>query len=275
MTTPRARSPRLVGRLSLATELGDLLGDTRIRLLEAIGRHGSIARAAKAVPMSYRAAWDALDAMNNLTAQPLVESSIGGRDGGGTRLTAHGRRLVALYRAVEHEYQEALDRLGAQLDLVSDGDEHAFRALLSRMSLHTSARNRFAGTLVQLSTDQVGAHATVRLGADTQVTALLTRESAEAFALKPGAEVQALVKATAVMLGTGRGLRTSAANQLWGEVSRIREGPLEADVTLRLPGDLRLAALITRAELEQLDLRPGREACAVFQASSVILASCA
>lgn len=254
--------------------MGGLLDDKRIRLLEAIGRHGSIARAARAVPMSYKSARETLDALNSLTAEPLVASSVGGRDGGGTRLTAQGARLVALYWAVSQEYQQTLERVAGELDQAGDGDAQAFRALFKRMSLRTSARNRFAGTLVQLSTDQVGARATVRLDAATQVTAQLTRESAEALALKPGAEVHALVKAAAVMLGTGRGLRTSAANQLWGEVSRINEGALDADVTLRLPGGLSLAAVITRAGLRHLGLRQGIEACAVFQASSVLLAHC-
>jgi molybdate transport system regulatory protein len=51
--------PRLRGKLEVDTELGTFLGDTRIRLLEAIAKHGSISQAAKAVPLSYKAAWDA------------------------------------------------------------------------------------------------------------------------------------------------------------------------------------------------------------------------
>jgi molybdate transport system regulatory protein len=275
MTLGFNETPRLLGRLSVATELGDLLGDTRIRLLEAIGRHGSIVKAARAVPMSYKAAWDALDAMNNLTAKPLVESFVGGRRGGGTRLTEHGRRLVALFRAVEHEYQGALDRLAGQMDVVDGADEQAFRDLLRRMALRTSARNRFVGTLSQLTTDGISAEATLRLDDRTQIVAMLTRESADALGLRPGAEAQALVKATAVMLGTGAGLRTSAANQLWGGIERVHEGTVDAEVLLRLPGGLSLAAVITRASLERLGLAPGRHACAVFQASSVILVGCA
>ena len=63
---------RLRGTLGVDTEFGSFLGDTRIRLLEAIDKHGSITQAAKAVPLSYKAAWDAIDAMNNLADQPLV-----------------------------------------------------------------------------------------------------------------------------------------------------------------------------------------------------------
>src|SRR3954463_4219294 len=94
---------RLVGKLAVDTPAGNFLGDTRIRLLERIAEHGSISQAAKAVPLSYKAAWDALDAMNNLSEQPLVVR-IGGQRGGGTQLTDYGRRVVALYRAMETEY---------------------------------------------------------------------------------------------------------------------------------------------------------------------------
>ena len=94
-----AAPPHWLGRLNLATPAGELSGERRIRLLEAIDEHGSITRAAKAVPLSYKAAWDALDALNNLAERPLVERSAGGRRGGGTRLTDARRELVALYRA--------------------------------------------------------------------------------------------------------------------------------------------------------------------------------
>lgn len=36
---------------------------------------------------------------------------MGGHHGGGTHLTEYGRRLIALYRAVEQEHQVAVDRL--------------------------------------------------------------------------------------------------------------------------------------------------------------------
>jgi molybdate transport system regulatory protein len=81
MTTRRPVQHKLVGKLTVDTEFGTFLGDTRIRLLEAIDRYGSISQAAKAVPLSYKAAWDAVDAMNNLAEAPLVERSVGGKHG--------------------------------------------------------------------------------------------------------------------------------------------------------------------------------------------------
>ena len=65
-------------------------GPGRIALLARIAECGSITQAAKAIKMSYKAAWDAIDSMNNLAGEPLVERVAGGKGGGGTRLTPRG-----------------------------------------------------------------------------------------------------------------------------------------------------------------------------------------
>jgi molybdenum-dependent DNA-binding transcriptional regulator ModE len=57
---------RLEARLEIETEAGAVLGGARIRLLEAVDKFGSISKAAQRIPMSYKAAWDALDDLNNL-----------------------------------------------------------------------------------------------------------------------------------------------------------------------------------------------------------------
>jgi len=141
---------RLRGKLEVDTEFGAFLGDTRISLLEAIERHGSISQAAKTVPLSYKAAWDAVDAMNNLADQALVLCSTGGKNGGGTQLTDYDRKVVALYRALEAEYQAALDRLSASMNDGQASDFQQFRQLLKRMSMKTSACNQFVGHIVGL-----------------------------------------------------------------------------------------------------------------------------
>ncbi len=50
----------------------------RIALLQHIAEQGSITRAAKSAGLSYKAAWDAIDELNNLAQKPLVERSVGG-----------------------------------------------------------------------------------------------------------------------------------------------------------------------------------------------------
>ena len=55
-----------------------IAGRDRIRLLEAVGREGSISAAARAIGLSYKAAWDAIDGLNTLFGRPLVEARSGG-----------------------------------------------------------------------------------------------------------------------------------------------------------------------------------------------------
>ncbi|WP_428026056.1 winged helix-turn-helix domain-containing protein, partial [Arcobacter sp.] len=71
---------------NLTLELLDkpFLLEKRIDLLFAIKKCGSISKAAKEVPMSYKKAWEAVDAMNNLSPTPIVDRETGGKGGGGT-----------------------------------------------------------------------------------------------------------------------------------------------------------------------------------------------
>lgn len=262
---------RLRGKLEVDTDLGSFLGDTRIRLLEAITVHGSISRAAKAVPLSYKAAWDAIDAMNNLADQPLVTRSAGGKHGGGTTLTDYGRKVIALYRALEAEYQAALERLAASMNDDSASDFKQFQQLLKRISMKTSARNQFAGTIVALRDGDVDFEVRLRIDADNELVAVITRDSAINLGLAIGMEVHALVKSSSVLLLTDRNVRTTARNHMWGEITRIHDGPVNCEVTLAMPGGKSICAVVTHDSAETLGLAVGGQACAVFKASAVIL----
>lgn len=251
-----------------------------MRLLEAIAEHGSITRAAAAVPLSYKAAWDALEAMNNVSPSPLVERSTGGRQGGGTRLTDAGRELVAMYRAVEREQQVSLDRLGGlspgkqrtvrRTSAPNAPDVQAMQALLRRMAVRTSARNQFVGTVTRLRAGKVGVEVNLELDAQTSIVAGVTRDSANALDLRPGGAVMAIVKASSVLIAVGD-VQTSARNHLIGSVSRVVKSPISAEVTLALPCDRSVTASITRDSLERLGLARGVKASALFKASGVIL----
>lgn len=67
------------GRFWINKSEHNFLGQGRMELLMHIDKEGSITKAAKSMQMSYKAAWDAVDAMNNLSEFPLVESSKGGK----------------------------------------------------------------------------------------------------------------------------------------------------------------------------------------------------
>ena len=72
-------------RLTVRVDFGAdrALGPGKIRLLEAIGKTGSISRAGRALGMSYRRAWLLVDDMNRSFRAPVVATQPGGVQGGG------------------------------------------------------------------------------------------------------------------------------------------------------------------------------------------------
>lgn len=267
-------APKFLARMSLESDLGATLSDTRIRLLEAIDVHGSINRAAKAVPLSYKAAWDAIDTLNNLAPEPLVLRTSAGRQGGGTQLTDYGRKLVAMYRALEAQYQAALDTVSAQLAQSGDFDAQAFKHTIERMSMKCSARNQFYGSVFALRECSAADYqVALRLNDGSEINATITRASAENLGLHMGAEVLAMVKAPAVAIGTNADSPREGENLLWGHVSHIEEGPLNHEVTLELASGRTITAAVSRAQCQAMHLVVGSHACASFAASSVLLAT--
>jgi molybdopterin-binding protein len=67
-------------------------------------------------------------------------------------------------------------------------------------------------------------------------------------------------------------MKLSARNVLKGKVVKVVRGAVNAEVTLELPGGLRLTSIITLGSVDSLELREGKEAYAVIKASSVMLA---
>ena len=88
------------------------VGEARIGLLEAIAARGSISAAAKDVGLSYKGAWDAVQALNNLSDRPLILAQPGGSGGGAARVTPAGEMLIAAFRRIEAELGQLAGRLG-------------------------------------------------------------------------------------------------------------------------------------------------------------------
>lgn len=258
----------LEGTLQLLVGGERLGGAGRMALLQAIAAQGSITQAAKAVGLSYKAAWDAVDQMNTLAGAPLVERSAGGRGGGSTRLTERGRQLVARFARLEALHQRFVRQLSAEAtDLGQDID------LLRMINMRTSARNQFLGEVSSYKAGAVNDEVELRLAGGARIVAIITRESTEQLGLKLGAGAFALVKASSVLLATGLepGLRLSARNQLPGTVLSVTPGAVNAEVLLDIGGGQSVAATVTQASVAALGLAPGRPALALFKASSVIV----
>ena len=90
-------------RLTVRVDFGSdrALGPGKIKLLETIGKTGSITQAGRALGMSYRRAWLLVDDLNHSFREAVVIKKPGGVQGGGATLTKFGRELIAKYRAIE------------------------------------------------------------------------------------------------------------------------------------------------------------------------------
>jgi molybdate transport system regulatory protein len=89
----------------IGTAEGRFLGPGRVELLEHIQETGSINKAARAMKMSYKKAWEMIHEMNEQCKEPLVISKSGGEDGGGTQVTEKGLLLIREYRKLVEEIQ--------------------------------------------------------------------------------------------------------------------------------------------------------------------------
>ncbi|MBV6323208.1 TOBE domain-containing protein [Duganella violaceipulchra] len=264
---PEEHAMALQGNVWLTVGGQKLGGQDRMALLAAIAEQGSITAAAKAVGMSYKGAWDAIEAMNNLAGEPLLERVAGGKGGGGTRLTARGAQLVENFRKIDAEHRKFVAHLSSQSHALADDF-----LLIQRMKMKTSARNQFSGTVVALKQGAVNDEVALEIVGGQYIIATITRDSSDSLGLAIGDEAFALVKASSVIVVTEMGgAKFSARNRLTGRVTRVQVGAVNTEVSIELPGGGAIAAMVTRDSGETLALEVGMEASAIFKASSVIL----
>lgn len=93
--------------------LGDgepAMGPGKATLIEAIAATGSISAAARTMGMSYRRAWQLVDALNTSFTEPVVITATGGKRGGGATVTDFGRQLATRFHAMENKASAAIER---------------------------------------------------------------------------------------------------------------------------------------------------------------------
>ncbi len=162
-----------------------ILGRGGAEILEAIKEEGSISKAARKVGMSYRYVWNYLDKMRKLLHEPVVETYKGGRaGGGGARLTELGESVLKEYRRVEGYVGEILV------------DEEHWEAV----GLKISARNRLKGIVKDVKRGKVASKVKIEISEPMLITALISREAVEELDIRTGDIVEAVIKATEVMI---------------------------------------------------------------------------
>ncbi len=115
--TGKRRAFALKGRLWIEGEDGTFIGFGRVVLLDRIKRYGSISKAAKSMKLSYRRAWELVDSMNRQGREPVVGTAIGGKGGGGARLTETGDAAIEEFWKLYKKLARFLEKENASLKL--------------------------------------------------------------------------------------------------------------------------------------------------------------
>jgi molybdate transport system regulatory protein len=255
--------------VTLRSENVPAVGRERLKLLEAVAREGSISAGARAIGITYKAAWDGLDAMANLFGKPLLVSRAGGRAGGGATLTPVGHTVIEAFRRMEAEMVRVLRTVEPELAEagVSPLD------LVSGFLMKTSARNAIRGSITHIASDTLSAEVEISVSPETTIYSVVTHASMEELGLCPGRSVTLLIKAPFVAIGTGKAApKTSARNCIGGIVSRCEASAVSAEIILDIGAGKTLASSITAQSAKTLRLSPGRRAFALFDAAHVIIA---
>jgi len=250
------------------SEDGVEISDQRIRLLEAIDTMGSISAAARTVGLTYRGAWVAVAAINQVAETPLVLGRTGGRSGGGATLTEDGRRFLRAVQSFRRELHRMAHTVSIELGSEIVVPAHSWRHLM-----RTSARNTLLCKIADVKHGAVNAEVILDVADGIQLVAIITEGSVKSLELAPGKEVFALIKSTFVLLAPAAEVgRTSARNVLTGTVARREDGPVSSEIIVDLGHGTSIAAIITNESANSLNLKVGDRASALIKASHIILA---
>ena len=91
-------------------DVDGIFGDGKWRLLDAIGRTGSLSAASESLRISYRKAWGDLNKAQDALNTALVEKQRGGNMGGRTILTGEGKKWVKAYAKFRADVEKAVGK---------------------------------------------------------------------------------------------------------------------------------------------------------------------
>jgi molybdate transport system regulatory protein len=162
-----------------------VLGKGGAQILEQIEKEKSISKAAKKLGMSYRYVWSYLQKIEKVLKEPVIETFKGGKSGGG------GAKLTKLGKQILDEYKRFEGYLGEVL-----ADAEYWEAI----GLKISARNHLKGRVKAVEKGDIAAKVKIEIATPAVITLSISREVIEDLGIKVGDWVEAVVKATEVMI---------------------------------------------------------------------------
>jgi molybdate transport system regulatory protein len=245
-----------------------LMGRERVALLEAVIEHKSITKAAEIAGFSYKTAWDAVNAINNLLPRPAFITRTGGPRGGGAEVTDEGRRLIMAFRRLE----EKLGRISTAI--AEEGLEHEQDLLFWGLGIKLSVRNALHCKIVEIIPALVDVEVKLEISPGSLLTSVITNTSVQELGLLPGSSCVAMVNASSVMLAPNETApHISARNKLAGIViGRVDDG-INSEITVDIGGGKTIISVVTREGADDVGAEQGAQVLAIFKTSHVFLAS--
>jgi len=239
--------------------------EKRIRLLHAIKEHGSISKAAKAVPMSYKSAWEAVDAMNSLSPEPIVIRETGGKDGGGTTITAYGVMLLKNYALLREEHSRFLARLSELTDI----ENGAFETI-ERLGLQISARNQIQAEVTGVVPGEVNAKVSLKLKSGQELLSIITEEAVENLHIEAGQIVTAICKSSNVEI-VQETSENRVENRLGGTIIQVEKDTLNVKVSVDIGNHDRIVSVMPLEKAQNLTLTEGNSVMVAIEAKNIML----
>lgn len=271
MHVPSSSPATLATTPAFDTALSHEPSDKRIEILRLIGETGSISEAARQAHVSYKAAWQAVDTLSNLSGVALLSRTVGGAGGGGATLTDAGTELL---RVAQHIAQARQQVLAQALQASANPGARALHP--APIGLRTSMRNQLPCQVLKLVREGQMVRVYLELAGGEMLVSRITHASAELLDLHPQQAVLALCKATAVRVMVSA-VQDSAhqpfellagQHTLSGHVTRISLGDTGDEVSLQLTHGLQLVGFAAAGST----LAVQSPVCAVVDESAWVIA---
>lgn len=249
---------RIVGRFWVKKDGKNFLGDGRVELLRKIHASGSISKAAKEMKMSYKAAWDDVDTMNNLAEKPLISSAAGGKRGGGTKLTDAGTDIIAFYENL-HEY----------FDQFINSTQYKFG------EVHTSIINQenvFKAGVREITQAGNNVFIDVSIGMDLNITALVSLSIYTSIKNRGVDNVKVIIPPSSLMLvRTSEVENVGATNIFNGAIRKISDKNGRTSIEMEAGQGINLIVEVSKRIADRFKIAVGDVYCAVCKDADIIV----
>ncbi|WP_033916011.1 TOBE domain-containing protein [Campylobacter sputorum] len=256
----------LVSNFIIKSGSSDFVLQKRINLLKEIDKTGSILQAAKNIPMSYKAAWDTIDLMNNLSEKPLIERKSGGKNGGGSFLSEYGKTLIKTYENIVDIQKRFLKQISKNVDFDSGKIIN-----LERLTMQISARNVFGGKVESIKNGNINSDVLVCLNGGAKISSTITTTSAQNLGLEVNKDVKVIIKSSSVMIANSKDITISARNIIKGKIINVIKDDISSEIQLDIGGGQILTAIITQNSAQKLELKEGKLVYGVIKSSEVMI----